>query len=103
MAQDTDTPRLRGVPLAPSAPFQKFGPLVFCHHASHVQQPLIFQRVSQGAIEKDHLHASLRSFLEQHDLIGVMAREALGTMHVEAIDAASRSDIASALQRWAHE
>jgi hypothetical protein len=38
MAQDTDTPLLRGVPLATSAPFEQFGPLVFRHDALHVQQ-----------------------------------------------------------------
>jgi len=103
LAPDPDTPRLRGVPLAPSAPFQKFGALVFGNHALHVQPHLIFRRVPQGASEKDDLDPALCQFLKEQDLIGVMARQAIGTMHVEAIEPARRGDIASALEGWSHQ
>ena len=93
MAQNPDAPFLRGMPLATAAPFKKFGPLVFRNDALHLSQQLICRRVPQGAIEKDDLHASLRQFLEQQDLVGVMARQAIGTMHVEAIHPARRGDI----------
>jgi hypothetical protein len=36
MAQDPDAPRLRSVPLAASAPFEQFRPLVFRNHALHL-------------------------------------------------------------------
>jgi hypothetical protein len=50
--------------------------------------------VPQGTIEKEDLHPALRQFLEQQDLVGIMARQAIGTMHVEAIEPARRGDIA---------
>src|SRR6516162_6767166 len=51
MAQDTDMPRLRGVPLAPSAPFKKFGPLLFCNHALHLQ-PDSYHKVMRASMKK---------------------------------------------------
>jgi hypothetical protein len=65
MTQDPDVTFLRGVPFAASAPFEKFGPLVFRNDALHLQQQLVFRRVPQGAVEKDDLDSSLRQFIEQ--------------------------------------
>jgi hypothetical protein len=93
MAEDSDTSLVRGVPRATPTPFEQFGSCVFCNDALHVQQQLIFRCVPQRTIQKDNLHPALRPCIEQQDLIGIMACEAIGTMHIEAIKPARRGHI----------
>ncbi len=101
--EHTDLPGMRGVPLPAAAPLQDLGPLVFGGHALHLQQQLIFGGLLQFPVQKDHRHSRPLEFLEQQDLISVFARQAIGGMDVELIDAPRGRQIPQPLQRGAHQ
>jgi hypothetical protein len=92
MAQDGDMSLLGRIPFAAATPFEELRPRIFGHDALDLQQQLIFRGLCERAIEEDDLHPGARQLLPHHDLVGVVACEAVGAMDLEAIH--RRGDIA---------
>jgi hypothetical protein len=88
------------MPFAATAALQNFGALILGDHALDLQQELIFRGLADFPIEEDHLDPCLQELLQQQHLMGVVARQAIRTMHIELVDAPRRHHIAQPFQRW---
>ncbi len=68
---------------------------------SHEQ--LVLCRLSFGALEEDDRHPVLSEFVEQHDLVGVLARESIGTVHVDELDRTLGNSITESFERGTNQ
>jgi hypothetical protein len=102
-AQDVHRAAARRVELAAAAALEDLGPLVLGDHALHLQEEIVFWRAPQLAIEEDQLHTATLELVDQQDLIGVFAGQAIRRVDVKAIDGAVGCRIAQAFQSWAHQ
>lgn len=91
------------MPFPASAALQDFGALVLGNHALDLQQELVLRRLTDFSIEEDDLDPSPQELLQQQHLMGVVARQAIGTMDVELIDPPSSHYIAEPFQRGTHQ
>ena len=91
------------VPLAPARPLQERGPLVLRHDPLHLQQQRVLGGRAQRPVQEHDLHARARELLDEQHLVGVPAREAVGGVHVEPVEAADGREVAQPLQRRPHE
>jgi hypothetical protein len=94
MTQDPHASFLGGMALASPAPFEELGPFVFGNDSLHLQEELIFRGLSEWSVEENHLHPMLGQLLQEQNLVGVVASEAVGTMHVDAIQPSGCGHIA---------
>jgi hypothetical protein len=94
---------LGSVSFASSAPLQDFGPFILGNHALDLKQELIFRCLAYLSVEEDHLNSIPEKLFEQEDLVSIVACQPIRTMHVELINAPSRSHIAQAFQGRANE
>ena len=62
------------MPLPTPTPFQKFRSLIFRHDPLNLEEQLVFWLLAQFAIQENDLHTSAGEFLDEKDLIGVLAR-----------------------------
>jgi hypothetical protein len=65
-----------------------------------LQQEVIFRGLAERPIEEDDLNARLRQFIQEQDLVRIVARQPIRALHVEAIQLSSGSQIAHSLQCW---
>jgi len=63
--------------LSTSTPLQDLGTLVLCHHALNLEEQLILGCLSQLAVEKDDLDPSTVQFVNDEDLVGILARQTI--------------------------
>jgi hypothetical protein len=74
--------------LATSEPLADDGALVLGHGPLDLQKQLILRVVRDRPMEEDDLTAGLAEFLEEQDLIGVLASETVRTQDCDDIDRA---------------
>ena len=74
------------------------GPFGCRHHALDLQPQVIFRAPAQGAVDKPDLHTQAAQLFNQEDLIGLLARQPIGGMHIESGNDPGTHGIAQALQ-----
>jgi hypothetical protein len=82
---------------ATPAALQDLGPLILRDHPLHLEEERILGGLARCAVEEVDLDAGALEFLQQQHLVGILARQAVGRMHVEAIQPARRGQIAHLL------
>lgn len=87
---------------APRA-FHDLGPLIFGNHPLHLQQQIFFRATAQRVIQEHEFHTMMFHFIDQQYLVGVLARQSIGRMHVDAIDAPRIGHISQLLQSWPYK
>ncbi len=85
-AEHVDATALRPMALAPTAALEDLGPLVLGDHALDLQQELLLGIVPHGMVEEDDLDPGAAKLVDQQHLIGVLARQAIGRVDIEALD-----------------
>ena len=101
--QHADGARLGPVPLAAPAALQHLGPLVFREHPLQLQQQVVLGRVPDRPVEEHHRRTGASELLQQQDLVGVAAGEAVRRVDVEGVDARQGDQVAQALQGGADQ
>jgi hypothetical protein len=91
------------VQLAAAAALQDLGALIFRDDALDLEQQVVLGRAPQRAVEEDQLDAAPPQLVDEENLIGVAARQAVGGVDVEPIDCPLDGRIAQPLQRRADE
>src|SRR5262249_12266879 len=89
--------------LAAAEPLANDGSLVFGHGSLDLKEQLIPWVVRDGPVEKDDLAACLAELLEEQDLIGILASEAVRTQHGDDIGDAQLHRVAESVQGGAIE
>src|SRR5262249_43738174 len=84
-AQDVDRPGPRRVPLAAAAAFEDLGTLVLGHHALDLEQQILFGGLADGPVQEDDLDAGALPLVQEQDLQGVVACQAVRRMDVQPI------------------
>ncbi len=102
-AEHVDATALRPMALAPTAALEDLGPLVLGDHALDLQQELLLGIVPHGMVEEDDLDPGAAKLVDQQHLIGVLARQAIGRVDIEALDRPQGNRIAQPLQRRPHQ
>src|SRR5574342_920428 len=69
----TDLPLFGFMEFAAPAAFQDLCTLELGNHSLHLQQQVILGRVSNGAIDEDDLHPQAMKFLNEHEMMGMVA------------------------------
>ena len=82
------------VEFAPAMAFENLGPFVLGHHPLHLEQQIIFWALPSGAVQDDDLHATAPQGFDASDLISLLARQPIGRMDIETVNASSRCGIA---------
>ena len=101
--QHADGARLSPMPLAAPAALQHLGPLVLRKHPLQLQQQVVLGRVPDWPVEEYHLRTGMSELLEQQDLVGIAAGEAVRRVDVEDVDGGQRDQVAQALQGGADQ
>jgi hypothetical protein len=70
---------------APAA-FQDLCTLELGNDSLHLQQQLILGGVGNGTIDEDDLHPQAMKFLNEHELMGMVAGSAVRSQHEHLID-----------------
>src|SRR5829696_1815428 len=96
--EDADGTALGPVALSAPTALEHLGPLVFGEHALELEQQAVLRRVSDRAIEEDHLRAGAGELLQQQHLMRVAAGEAIRGMDVDDIDRRQGHEVTQALQ-----
>ena len=91
------------MPLAPPAALQDLGPLVLRKHPLQLEQQVVLGRVPDWPVEEYHLCTGMSELLEQQDLVGIAAGEAIRRVDVEGADGGQRDQVAQALQGGADQ
>jgi hypothetical protein len=66
-----------GMPLAAAAPLHDLRALIFGDDALDLQEKVILRALPDCLVEKDYLNAEPPPFVEENDLIGVAASQAI--------------------------
>ncbi len=91
------------MPLTAPGALQDLGAFVLGDHALHLQQQIVLRGMPQLAVQEDDIDAyALQLVYEQH-LVGVLARQPIRRVHVEAIHPSRCRHIAQLLEGRAHE
>jgi hypothetical protein len=72
-------------------------------HPLDLQQELIFWRLTHFSVQEDNLNTCPYELFQQEHLVSVVARQVIGAMHIEVINAQSLRDITQALQGRTNE
>jgi len=96
--QHAHRPGVRRVPLATPTTLQDLGPLILRDHALHLEEERVLGGLARGPVEEDDRDAGPLEFLQQQDLVGILARQPVGRMDVEAVEATRCGEIAQLLQ-----
>ena len=89
--------------LATASAFENLRAFVLGDHSLHLQEQLVFGRLPEAVVEKDDIDARTLELVEQEDLIGVLAGQAIGRLDVEAVHSSHGGEVTQALQSRAHE
>src|SRR5690242_3081484 len=92
-----------GVQLTAATTLQDLGTLVLGNHALNLQQQVFLGGVPDVAIEEDDLDTTTLQLVEQQDLVGVFACQAIRGVDVEAVDGSGSRLITQAFQRRAEQ
>ena len=95
--------RLGTMPLAAPAALQHLGPLVLREHPLQLQQQAVLRRVPDRPVEEHHFRTSASELLEQEDLVGVAAGQAVRRVDVEGVDGGQGDQVAQVLQGGADQ
>lgn len=76
-----------------------FCAFVLGDHALHLQQQIFFGAVADGSIQEDQVDTAPPQLLDKQNLVGVLPGQAIGGMHVQAIEGARVRRVAQSLQR----
>src|SRR3982750_1682149 len=96
--EDAHGPRLGPIALSAPTALKHLGPLVFGEHALELEQQAVLRRVSDRAIEEDHLRASTGKLLQQQYLMRVAAGEAIRGVDVDDIKRRQGREVTQTLQ-----
>src|SRR3954465_731636 len=88
LAEDTDRATAGRVHLAAPAPLEDLGPFIFGDHPLHLEQQLLLRLVADLVVEEHDLDAAAPELLDEEDLIGILASQAIGRVDVEPVDQA---------------
>jgi hypothetical protein len=94
----TDLPLFGFMPFAAPAAFQDLFTLALGHHSLHLQQQLILGGVGNGAIDEDDLHPQAMKVLNEHELMSMVAGEAVRRQHEHLIDRTQHGPIPQGIQ-----
>jgi hypothetical protein len=83
--QDIDRARVGRMSFAAPVALQNLGALILRHHPLHLQQQLVFWSLSQLPVEEHHLDAGMLQLIDQQHLIGILARQPIGRVDIEAV------------------
>ena len=72
-AQDIDLAGPCGMQLAPPMPFENLGPLILGHHPLDLEQQIVLRATPQFAIQEHDLDPGAVEFIDQQDLVGILA------------------------------
>ena len=84
-------------PPAP-APLQDLGALVLGDHPLDLEQEVVLGAGTDRSVDEHHLGTGPSELLDQQDLVGVAARQAVGSEDVDAVDQTARHPVAQPLQ-----
>src|SRR5262249_51114817 len=74
MAKDPNIAGLSGMPLPAPTALQELRALILGNDALDLHEEVILGGLPERSIENDHLDARLRQFLQEHDLVRIVAR-----------------------------
>jgi hypothetical protein len=74
MPKHPDIAGLRCVPLPAPTALQELGALLLGNDALDLHEQVILGGLTERSIEKDHLDTRPRQFLQEHDLVRIVAR-----------------------------
>lgn len=77
--------------------------LIFGDHALNLEQQIILDRATNGALQEDDLHTGTTKLVDQQRLMGLAAGEPIGSMGIETLHVASSSTKPSAAMRSCNE
>jgi hypothetical protein len=63
--------------LTSPTPLHDLGSLIFRDNALHLEQQIIFGALAEGPVEEHQLHTSPAPFVEEQDLVCVVAGQAV--------------------------
>jgi hypothetical protein len=84
-------------------PLQNLGPFVLRHHPLDLQQQLVFRRAPDRSVREHHRDATRLQFLDEHHLVRVPPRQAVGSEHIQTIQRSRRRLITQALEGGSHQ
>ena len=87
-AEHIDRTKPGGMALATPVPLDDLGPFILRHHPLHLEQQIIFWALARGAVEEDDLDARAAELIDQQDLIGIFAGQAIGRVDIEPVHTA---------------
>jgi hypothetical protein len=90
--------RLGRMQLASPAALHDLLSLVLRHHALDLKQQVILRRLAQGAVQEHDLNARPHQLLDENNLVGVVAHQTVGRMHVEPVQGTSGGHVPKAFQ-----
>src|SRR5512134_1729656 len=100
-ADEPAGPRLLQLAAAEALAQQR--PLVFGHGPLDLQEKLVAGIVGDGVVEERHRAAGTAELLEDQDLIGVLAREAVRAEHRDDVDLGIADGVSKCVEPWAIE
>jgi hypothetical protein len=103
MRQDADAAAPGRVQLPAPRPLQDLGALVLGDDALDLQQQIVLRPLAQRAVQEHQLDAAMLQLVHEQRLVGIAPRQAVGRMHVQAIDGPRRGLVAQPLQGGAHQ
>jgi hypothetical protein len=101
--QHADGTGVGGMAFAATTTLEDLGPLILRDHALHLEEERILGGLARCPVEEDDRDAGALEFLQQQHLVGIPARQAVGRMDIEAIQAARRGQIAQLLEPGPHQ
>src|SRR5207302_10792987 len=100
VAHHADLARLRPVSLAAARALQDLRSLIFSDHALELNQELIFCAVALWRLHKHRLDSMASEFLDQQNLVRVLAAQAVWRIREHNLDLPFRGKVPHPLQAW---
>lgn len=94
---------LRLMQLPPAIALHELGALVLREHPLHLDEQLVLGAFSFGAQDEDDLDSLLAELLQEQNLVGILARQAVRTVHIQDLDSAFGHPVSEPLQRRPHQ
>ena len=77
--------------------------LILSYGAPDLQQQMVVRVVAHGPVQELGCAAGTSPFLQEHHLVDVVARQAVGRRDQHAVDLAALDGVAQAVEPWAHQ
>ncbi len=98
-----DGPGLGGMPLPPSTTLQECGPCIRGDPALDLEPPRIRGRLPTFPGQAHHRHPRPLQRIDPAHWVGIRARQPVGRMHLQAVEASRRHDVPHAFQPRPHQ